>query len=317
MTASGMAAISTALLTFLKAGDHLLVQDALYGGTHDFLREDLTAIGVSYSSLDLNKPETWKAALKPNTKIFYVEAMTNPLLKIGDLKEVVKFCKSHNLISIIDNTFPTPAVFRPCLFGFDLVVHSATKALNGHSDIIAGAIAGKKTLLEPIFRKLNHLGGFLDVHSIYLLNRGLKTLFVRVERQCENALALARFLEKHPQVKTVIYPGLESHPQHARAKEYFSTSTSEYYGTMLSFELKGTVAETDQFISGLKLFLEAPSLGGVESLVTRPVTSSHSGLSVDERKAAGLPENLIRVSVGLENVDDLIADIERAIENIK
>lgn len=311
VTASGMAAISSALMSFLGSGDHLLAQDSLYGGTHDFLREDLSRCGVSYDHVDLEKPDTWEASLKPGTKVFYVESLTNPLLKIGRLDEVVRFCKAKGLISIIDNTFPTPVFFRPAEMGFDLVVHSATKALNGHSDLIAGVVAGRKDLISKVLKKLNHLGGFLDVHAVFLLNRGMKTLFVRVERQTENALALARYLEQHPKVKKVFYPGLENHPHHTRAKEWFSG-----FGTMLSFELNGGVDEADRFISNLGLFLEAPSLGGVESLITRPVTSSHSGLSPEERKKAGISETLIRMSVGLENVADLKADLDQALETI-
>lgn len=308
VTASGMAAIATTLLTHLKAGEHLLAQNTLYGGTHDLLREDLVSAGIQSTLVDINAPDTWGQHLTPLTKVFYVEAMSNPLVRIGDLKRVVEFCETHNLISVIDNTFPTPVFFRPIEMGFDLVVHSATKALNGHSDIIAGAIAGSKKLVAPIVKKLNHLGGFLDTNTVFLLNRGLKTLFVRVQRQSENAQRIAEYLAQHSKIKAVNFPGLESHDSHQRAKQWFSG-----FGTMLSFELKGDVEQADRFISKLKLFLEAPSLGGVESLVTRPATSSHSGMSIDERRRAGIEESLIRISVGIENSEDLIADLEQAL----
>jgi cystathionine beta-lyase/cystathionine gamma-synthase len=307
VTASGMAAISTALLSGLRSGDHMLAQASLYGGTHDLLHEDLRDCGISSTLVSTEDPSEWERALTPATKVFYVEALSNPLLQIGRLDEVVQFCRKRGLVSVIDGTFTTPAMFRPLEMGFDLVVHSATKALNGHSDVIAGVVAGSGEKMKAVLRKLNHLGGFLDVHAIYLLNRGLKTLFVRVERQSENALALAEFLESHARVKRVIYPGLKSHPEHARAKTWFSG-----FGTMLSFELKGEVEEADRLISRLKLFMEAPSLGGVESLITRPATSSHSGMSPEDRRKAGITEGLIRMSVGLESAEDLINDLDQA-----
>src|SRR5579883_1873904 len=245
VTASGMAAISTTLLTLLKPGDHILAQDCLYGGTYDLLTIEFPRLGIEVDFIDGDNPFSWPARLKKNTRAIYVET-----------------------ISIIDNTFASPVNFRPPEFGFDLSLHSATKYLNGHSDIAAGAIIGRADLIERISRTLSHLGGALDPHACFLLHRGLKTLGLRVRHQNQTALTLARFLEGHPKVAAVNYPGLERHPHHRRARELF-----DGFGGMLSFELKGGLEAAETFISKLSLAVYAPSLGGVESLVTRPAAS--------------------------------------------
>lgn len=311
VTASGMAAISTLLFSLLSAGDHLLVQDCLYGGTYDLLTRDLTALGITHTALDLDAPSTWEKALRPKTKAIYVEAMTNPLLQVGDLEAAARFAKEKGLVSIIDNTFATPINFRPLEHGFDLALHSCTKYLNGHSDIVAGAVIGRAALVEKVKHKLDHLGGTLDPHACFLLHRGMKTLALRMRHQNESALRLAQFLERHPSVARVNYPGLERHPNHARARRLFTG-----FGGMLSFELRGGVDAAERFMKRTELAIEAPSLGGVETLVTRPSTTSHAGLSPEERKKVGIAEGLVRVSVGIEATEDLIEDFGAALDGL-
>ncbi len=308
VTASGMAAISTALLTVLSSGDHLLAQDCLYGGTHDFITKDFSSFGMSFDFINGNDPDSWKKKLKPRTKAIYVETMTNPLLQVADLKAVVDFAKNHGLISMIDNTFASPVNFRPPEWGFDLSLHSCTKYLNGHSDIVAGAVIGRADLLKKITHKLNHLGGSLDPHAAFLLHRGMKTLAVRMRYQNKSGLKVAQFLEEHPSVARVNYPGLKSHPQHKRARELF-----EGFGGVLSFELNGGVKAAERFIHRTTLPIAAPSLGGIETLITRPVTTSHSGLSPEYRKKLGITDSLIRVSLGIEATEEIIEDFDQAL----
>jgi cystathionine beta-lyase/cystathionine gamma-synthase len=309
VTASGMAVISTTLLTILSSGDHFLAQECLYGGTHDFITRDLVALGISFDFIDCDDPDSWKAQLRPNTKAIYVETMTNPLLQVADLKAVVEFARAHSLLSLIDNTFASPVNFRPPEWGFDLSLHSCTKYLNGHSDIVAGAVIGRADLIEKITHKLNHLGGSLDPHACFLLHRGLKTLAVRVKYQNESALKIAQFLEKHPAVQNVNYPGLENHPRHQRARNLF-----DGFSGMLSFELKGGVQAAERFMQNTTLPIIAPSLGGVEMLITRPATTSHSGMSLEDRQALGISDSLIRVSVGIEATEDIIEDFDQALK---
>ena len=312
VTASGMAAISTSLLTVLSAGDHLLAQDRLYGGTHDFVTRDLEKFGISYTFIDGNDPESWEKKVRPNTKAVYVETISNPLMQVPDLEAVVDFAKRHKLISIIDNTFASPINFRPPEHGFDLSVHSATKYLNGHSDIVAGAVIGGSGLVQQITHRLNHLGGSLDPHAAFLLHRGMKTLAVRVKCQNESALRIARFLEKHPGISKVNYPGLESHPDHGRARSLF-----DGFGGMMSFELRGGVEAAELFMRKARLPIVAPSLGGVETLMTRPSRTSHSGMLVDERRRLGISDELIRFSVGIEAANDIITDLDQALKAVE
>jgi cystathionine beta-lyase/cystathionine gamma-synthase len=309
VTASGMAAITTTLLTLLSSGDHLLVQDCLYGGTHDFITKDFAAFGITFDFIDGDDPDSWERYLRPNTKGIYVETITNPLMQVADLKAVVEFAKKDGLISLIDNTFSSPINFRPPEWGFDLSLHSCTKYLNGHSDIVAGAVIGRADLIERIRHRLNHLGGSLDPHTCFLLHRGMKTLAVRVKYQNESALQVARFLESHPMIEKVNYPGLESHPRNRRARELF-----DGFSGMLSFELKGDVEAAERFIQNTTLPVIAPSLGGVETLITRPATTSHVGLSPEDRRRLGISDGLIRVSVGIEATEDLIEDFEQALK---
>jgi cystathionine beta-lyase/cystathionine gamma-synthase len=306
--ASGMAAISTALLTLLAAGDHLLIQGSLYGGTHDFVTKDLGSFGITYEFIDSDNPESWERKLQPSTKVIYVETMSNPLLHVPDLQAVVKFAQANRLVSVIDNTFASPVNFRPAEHGFDLALHSCTKYLNGHSDIVAGAAIGRAEIIKRIKHRLDHLGASLDTHAISLLHRGMKTLALRVRCQNENTLEIARFLERHPAIERVHYAGLESHPRHARARELF-----EGFGGVLSFELKGDVETADRLLGRLNLPIVAPSLGGVETLITRPAITSHSGLSREDRQQLGITDRLIRLAVGIEAVEDLIEDFKQAL----
>jgi cystathionine beta-lyase/cystathionine gamma-synthase len=307
VTASGMAAISTALLAVLATGDHILVQPVLYGGTHSLITQDLPALGITYDFLD-SDPANWAAQLKPTTRAIYVEAMTNPLLEVIELGAVVDFARQHHLVSMIDNTFPSPINFRPPEWGFDLSLQSCTKYLNGHSDIVAGAVIGRGEWVEKAIHKLNHLGGSLDPHACFLLHRGIKTLAVRMRQHNESALKIAQFLADHPAVERVNYPGLETHPDYTRAQRYF-----DGFSGMLSFEPVAGLAAADRFLHKVELPQSAPSLGGVETLVTRPSTTSHAGLTPAERAQIGISDSLIRVSVGIEATDDLIADFDQAL----
>ncbi|MCR4438186.1 MAG: aminotransferase class I/II-fold pyridoxal phosphate-dependent enzyme [candidate division KSB1 bacterium] len=309
VTASGMAAISTTVLALLKSGDHLLAQNCLYGGTLELFAVDLPALGIEVSFVDGNRPDSWRQALRPTTKAIYVEVMTNPLLEVADLQAVVAFARAHGLVAIIDNTFATPVNFRPLDFGFDLSLYSCTKYLNGHSDLVAGAVVGKRELVDAVTTRLKRLGTCLDPHACFLLYRGLKTLALRVRCQNQSALRIATFLAGHPLVRRVYYPGLATHPSHARAAELF-----DGFGGVLSFELTGGEQAAESFLERLRIAVVAPSLGGVETLVTRPVTTSHRGVPAVERQRLGISDGLIRVSVGIEDVEDLIADFSQAWE---
>jgi cystathionine beta-lyase/cystathionine gamma-synthase len=308
VSASGMAAISTTLLGVLAAGDHLLAQSCLYGGTHDLITGDLPKLGITCDFIDADRRDSWSALLRPNTRAIYVEAMTNPLLEVGDLEGVVEFARTHKLLSIIDSTLATPVNFRPLDVGFDLALHSATKYLNGHSDIVAGAVAGAAATIERIRHKANHLGGCLDPHAAFLLKRGLKTLALRVRFQNDSTLKIAQFLESHPAVARVHYAGLPSHPQHARARRLFAG-----FGGLLSFELKGPSSRAEEFARRVRIATVAPSLGGVHTLLTRPAATSHAGLSRADRERLGISEGLLRLSVGIEATEDLLEDIRQAL----
>jgi len=311
VTSSGMSAITTALLTFLKVGDHLLAHNTLYGGTADFVNNELAGYGIERDLIDATNPSDWDSKLKPNTKVIYVETITNPIMDVPELRKIVEFAKMHALISMIDNTFASPVLYCPVVQGFDLSLHSCTKYINGHSDIVAGAVIGSATHLDLVTKNLNHLGGSLDSNACFLLHRGVKTLALRMNKQCENAMLIAPFLENHPQVKKVNYPGLESSSSFERAQEHLCG-----FGAMLSFEIDGDVDQADQFINHLQYAIKAPSLGGVETLVTRPVTTSHALMDKAEREVAGISDTLIRYSVGIEAADDLIADLQQALEHI-
>ncbi|HSS03374.1 MAG TPA: aminotransferase class I/II-fold pyridoxal phosphate-dependent enzyme [Kofleriaceae bacterium] len=308
VASSGMAAISSTLLSLVAAGDHVLAHDGLYGGTFDLLTKDLPRLGVSCTFVDANRPETWAAHVTPRTRLFYVETITNPLVQVVALDQVARFARERGIVSIIDNTLATPINYRPVEHGFDLIVHSATKYLNGHNDIVAGAVAGRAELVAGAKHKLDHLGGSLDPHACFLLQRGLKTLAVRMRYQCQSAQELATYLSRHPKVSQVNYPGLDRHPSHARAKEWFAGM-----GGLMSFELADGAAAAERLFQRLEIPICAPSLGGTETLVTRPVTTSHAGLAPDVRRRQGITDGLVRLSIGLENTQDLIEDFASAL----
>lgn len=312
VTASGMAAISTALLTVLRAGDHLIAQRQLYGGAHSFIGHELPRHGISVTWIDADRPDTWAAALRPTTRALYTETITNPLLRVMDLPALARFAVDHGLTSLIDNTVATPVHFRPIEHGFHLVLHSATKYLNGHSDLVAGALAGDAARVEAVRHRLNHLGGALDPHTCFLLQRGLKTLPLRMRQHSASALAIAQFLSSHPQVRRVNYPGLAGHPDHARAAALLRGGASG----LLSFELAGGRAAAEAALRRVTLPAVAASLGGAESLITVPATTSHAGLSPGERAEAGISDGLVRLSVGLEDTEDLIEDLRTALSEV-
>src|SRR5262249_2247086 len=308
VSGSGMAAITGAILCALGERGHLLVQDNTYGGTHWFVQHDLGKLGHAFDFIDATTAKGWEQRLRPDTRAIYVEALTNPLTKVADHRAVVAFAKAHKLLALIDATFATPVNFRPLELGYDLVLHSATKYLNGHSDLAAGVVAGRRELAERVLHHQNHFGGSLDAHACFLLDRGLKTLPLRVRAHNDNALQLARFLEQHRAVERVHYPGLPSHPHHARAVELFAGC-----GGMLAFSIRGDGDDAEAFLQRLRLAIVGPSLGGVETLVSRPAALSHFGLQAHERQALGIGDNLLRVSVGVEDVQDLIDDFARAL----
>ena len=308
-TSSGMAAVTSCLTTLLKSGDHLLAGDTLYGGTHTFLTDHAPTMGVSCTFVDAQRPDTWKPALRANTKAFLVETITNPLMRVPPLREVVRFAREARLTTIIDNTFATPVNFRPLALGFDLAFHSATKYLNGHSDLVAGCVVGRAALVNDVRRTLNHFGGTLDPHAGFLLARGMKTLALRVRAQGGNALALARSLAAHPKVAAVNYPGLETHPDHAHARELLAG-----FGGMLSIRLKGGLPAAERLIANLRIPFFAPSLGGVETLIIRPAATSHAGMKPEERAAIGITDDLLRISCGIESPEDLVEDFKQALD---
>ncbi len=308
VTASGMAAISMALMSVLEGGGHFLAQKQAYGGTLGLIQNQLPSLNIRCDWIDPCKPETWRALLKPDTKAIYTEAMANPTMEVADHKAITAFAREHGLISLIDSTFATPVNFRPLEHGYHLSLHSATKYLNGHSDLIAGAVIGREDLLEKIHHKLNYFGGCLDAHACFLLHRGLRTLPVRVRWQNETTLSIARYLEDHPKIEKVHYPGLESHSGYAFARELF-----DGFGGVLSFVVKGGGDVAEKLIHNLQLPIHTFSLGGVETLIIQPSRTTHVAMSQKERVALGVTDSLIRLSVGLESADDIIEDFKQAL----
>lgn len=310
--ASGMAAIST-VLELLKPGDHIIAVDDLYGGTYRLLeRVRKRSAGLKVSFVDFCDLEKLKSAILPETRMLWVESPTNPMLKLVDLVAVVKIAKQHHLISVVDNTFATPILQRPLELGFDIVVHSATKYINGHSDIIGGiAIVGDNNeLIEQLAFLQNSIGAIAGPFDSFLALRGVKTLAIRMERHCHNALLLAEWLESHPKVLRVIFPGLASHPQHALAKKQM-----HYFGGMITAELKCNLEETAKVLERCKLFSLAESLGGVESLIEHPAIMTHASIPKEQREKLGIKDSLIRISVGIEAFEDLKNDLAQALED--
>jgi len=308
VAASGMAAISSSLLAVLKAGDELISTAQLYGGTYRLMRDVFPNLGITVHHVQPDLCGIEKL-VNARTRALYVETPTNPTLRLVDIEKAVAFANKHHLVSLIDNTFATPVLQNPIRLGYDLVVHSATKALAGHSDILAGVSVGSQTWMDKVRQMIIYLGGSLDPGAAYLLIRGIKTLGVRVARQCENAMAVATFLEKHRKVERVHYPGLPSHPDHELAKRQMRG-----FSSMLAFDMKGGLPAARSLCDRVRLFLMAASLGGAESLVILPIYSSHYDMSDEELKRAGVGPGTVRVSLGLEDKEDLIEDLKQALE---
>jgi cystathionine beta-lyase len=308
---SGMAAVSTALMAFLRAGDHVVLQQTLYGGTYNLVTEEFSKYGIEYSFTKGWTPEDFAAQVKKNTKVIYIETPSNPLLTITDIAGVAKVAKSHGLVSMIDNTFASPVNQNPIDFGIDVVIHSATKYMGGHSDICAGAVASTKKHMDRIFHLAKNLGGSLSDYTVWLLERSLKTMGLRVKAQNENAMAMAQFLYDHEDIDAVYYPGLKTHPGHEIAKQQMKG-----FGGMLSFELKPYL-DARHFQDELQLIKSSMSLAGVESTVLSPKETSHALMEPEVRAEQGISDGLIRFSVGIEEAQDLMEDINQAIKRVK
>ena len=308
-TASGMAAVSGAIMANVGAGDHIIASRALYGCSFALLNHMLPKYGVEVSFVDMTDPQALASAIQPNSKVLFLESPINPNLDVIDLAMVGGFAKRHGLIAICDNTFLTPALQRPAAFGFDIVVHSATKYLNGHGDVIAGLICGRHDMIQHIkMTALKDIGGTMSPHDAWLILRGLKTLHLRRERHCSNAQKVAEFLQQHPCVRQVFYPGLPEHPGHQ-----FIGSQMKAAGGVIALEVNGDLHAAEAMINATRLCKIAVSLGDAESLIQHPASMTHSPYSAEERRAAGISDTLIRLSVGLEHVDDIIADLAQAL----
>lgn len=308
---SGMAAITTSLMAFLQAGDHVVLQRTIYGGTYNLVNEEFDKFGISYSFTDGFQPEDFEAKIQENTKVVFIETPSNPLLTITDLAEIGKLAKKYNLVSMIDNTFASPVNQNPIDYGIDVIIHSATKYMGGHSDICAGAVASTHEYIERIFQLAKNFGGSLSDYTVWLLERSIKTMGIRVKAQNENAQRMAEYLYEHKDISQVYYPGLRSHPDYELAK-----SQMKGFGGMLSFELNEGF-NASEFQKSLELIKPSMSLAGVESTVISPTLTSHALLSAEERKNQGIKDGLIRFSVGIEETEDLIADIEQALEKVR
>lgn len=305
---SGMAAVSSVLLAFLKAGDHVVLQDELYGGSYAFVEAFFNRVGISHT-FAATDPASIESAIRPETKVVFIETPTNPLLSIIDIGEVARIARRHDCLSVIDNTFATPVNQNPIQLGMDVVIHSGTKYLGGHSDLSCGAAVTTSELTSRIRKTAVNFGGNLNALTCYLLERSLKTLSVRVNQQTENALQLAHFLDEHAKVRKVYYPGLADHPNHSLARDQMRG-----FGAMLSFELADSRLSADDFLKRLDLIKPAVSLGGVETTICDPARTSHAKMSAEARAEQGITDSLFRLSVGIENVEDLIGDVQQAIE---
>ena len=302
---SGMAAILTSIFAMMRTGDHAILQNDLYGGTHSAVLHELPRYGMQYTMVDGAHPESFEKAIRPETRVIYIETPSNPTLKITDIKAVASIARKHGIVTIIDNTFASPVNQNPIDHGIDIVTHSGTKYIGGHSDICCGAVLTSKKLRAAIHHTATHFGGALDAHTCWLVERSLKTLVLRVRQQNNNAMAIAEFLSHDARIKKVYYPGLPSHPGHAIAKAQMPGG----FGGMLSFEVKD---DAHRFMDKLKLIKRAISLGGVESTITSPGKTSHVKMNAAEREAIGVTDQLVRLSVGIEAVEDLMEDIRQA-----
>ena len=305
---SGMAAISSTLLSLLSKGDHVVTSADIYGGTYGLMTSDLPRYGIEVTMADIRDPASFEAAINENTKVLYVETITNPVLKVCDLEEMASIAKKHGLVSIVDNTFATPWACRPIPMGFDLVIHSGTKFLNGHTDLTAGIVVGKKDLIKGVFEAKARFGGAADPHMCYLLERGMRTLHARMPIHASNSSEIARRLEEHPAITSVNHPSLPSFADYEVAKRIAPKGTG-----MLSFAVKGGDENALRFIRALEIVFEATSLGGIESLVECPFNTSHSFVPEEVRLEAGIVPGFVRMSVGIEDVEDLWFDIDQAL----
>lgn len=305
---SGMAAISTSLLAFLQKGDHVVLQETLYGGTYNFVVEEFDKFGIEYSFTNSLAIEDFEKEIQHNTRVIFIETPSNPLLKVVDIQAVANLAKEHGIVTMIDNTFASPINQTPVDFGIDIMIHSATKYMGGHSDILAGAVAASEEHIQRIWNLAKNLGGSLSDFTVWLLERSLKTMNLRVKRQSKNALKMAKYLEKHKHIAKVYYPGLKSHTDYELAK-----SQMKYFGGMLSFELQEEINAMD-FQRNLALIKPSMSLAGVESTMLSPTQTSHALLSPEERAKQGIKDGLIRFSIGIEETKDLIKDIEQALQ---
>lgn len=305
---SGMAAITTTLLAHLKQGDHAVFQREIYGGAHRFASELLPRYGVEVSWVDAANTRGFQEEMRESTRVVYLESPTNPTLKLVDIEAVASAARERGIVTLIDSTFATPLNTRPCELGVDGVLHSATKYLGGHSDLLAGALAGGSETVERAKSFGRVLGGVLDPHASYLLIRGMKTIGLRLEQQNRSGLAVAEFLSAHPKVRAVHYPMLSSHPQHELARRQMAAG-----GGVVSFELEGGLAEAKRFANAVSLVRVAPSLGGVESLLSIPCLTSHAMLTPEEREKAGIRDSLVRLALGVEATEDLVADLSEAL----
>jgi len=306
--ASGMAAISTVMMGLLSNGDHVVANPDVYGGTYGLMTEELPRFGIEVTMADVRDAQSYEAAIQENTKMLYIETLSNPVLKVCDVEAMAEVARAHDLLLVIDNTFPSPWACRPIEMGCDLVIHSTTKYLSGHSDIVGGAVVGRKDLIAELFPKKVHFGGSPDPHACYLLERGMRTLSARMPIHCANAAEIAKRLEAHPKISSVIHPSLVSHPDHEVGQRIMPKGTG-----MLAFVINGGDAAASRFMRGLKIFFEATSLGGVESLIECPFNTSHMAIPEDVRMAAGVVPGFVRVSIGIEDVEDLWEDIAQAL----
>lgn len=312
-TATGMGAVSGALLANLQCGDHIISSKAIYGCSFALINHQLTKFGIEVTFVDMENPESIEAAIKENTKVIFLETPINPNLVVLDIEKIGAIAQKHNIISIVDNTFLTPFLQQPGQFGIDIVIHSATKYLNGHGDVVAGIICGSRDMIMHIkMTALKDIGATMSPHDAWLILRGIKTLPIRMERHCSNAQTIAEFLEAHPAVSAVYYPGLKSHP----GNKYIGTQMKAA-GGVIAFEIKTDVKGGAEFINRMKLFSIAVSLGDAESLIQHPASMTHSPYTQEERLEAGISDSLIRISVGLENSEDLLADLTQSLEKIK
>ena len=308
LLASGMGATACALLALLRPGDHIVASDWIYGGTRALLEEEFTSLGIEVSLVDPVETRVWRRMIRKNTRVVFIETPVNPTCRVLDLKPVSYICKESGIALVVDATFASPINFRPLEHGADVSIHSATKYLNGHHDVMGGVVSGTSPYIEEVRRKMMLWGQAPDPFAAWLLERGLKTLDVRVQRQNANAMRVAEWAETSKEIRRVHYPGLPSHPDHAVAKR-----TLDGFGGMMALELAGGARAVDRMLRRLRIFQHAPSLGGVDSLVSEPRHTSHAGVSASQRAKAGIPDGFVRLSIGIESADDLIADLEQAL----